>query len=117
VLALEDRHDRADELEGDLGILGPAVPDPPVQDFRDDHGPGGLPLRGVGRQGAGRRFGMSRYHPSGSMPSKRQRAALIDIIAVYSKRSLGEQADLPATSLTNAKRRCRPGRVMFFTDR
>jgi hypothetical protein len=27
---LEDRHDLADALEGDLGILGLAVPDPPV---------------------------------------------------------------------------------------
>ena len=54
----------ADALEGDLGILGLAVPDPPVQavDFRDDHRPGVLPLRGVDRQGAGRLFGMLQPH-------------------------------------------------------
>jgi len=58
------RHDGADALEGDLSILGLAVPDPPVQaiDFRDDRGPGVLPLRGVGRQGAGCLFSMLQPH-------------------------------------------------------
>jgi hypothetical protein len=63
-VALEGRHDLADALEGDLGILGLAVPDPPVQavNFRDDHCLGVLPLRGVDRQGAGCRLGMLQPH-------------------------------------------------------
>src|SRR3954452_2928821 len=46
LFALEDRHDGADALEGDLGILGLAVPDPPVRavNLRDDHRLGVLPL-------------------------------------------------------------------------
>jgi hypothetical protein len=42
-------------LKGDLGVLGLAVPNPPMQafDLRDDHRLGVLLLRGVGRQVAG----------------------------------------------------------------
>ena len=62
--SLEDRHDLADALDGDPGILGLAVPDPPVQavDFREDHGPGVLPLRSLGRQVARCLFGMLQSH-------------------------------------------------------
>jgi hypothetical protein len=51
-------------LKGDLRVLGLAVPDPPVQavDLRDDHGPGVLPLRSLGGQGAGCLPGMPQPH-------------------------------------------------------
>ena len=52
VLALEDMHDLADPLDAALGILGLAVPDPPVQtlDLSDDHRLRLHPTRLVGRQ-------------------------------------------------------------------
>src|SRR5690348_10965517 len=45
-LALEGRHEFADALEGDLGIAGLAMPDPPAQtvDLLDDLGLGALLL-------------------------------------------------------------------------
>ena len=61
---LEGRHDGADALDCDLGILGPAVPDPPVQavDFRDDYSLCFDLLQSLGRQGAGCLPGMLQPH-------------------------------------------------------
>jgi hypothetical protein len=44
LFALEDRHGGADALEGDLGILGLAVPNPPVQALDSAISPGSLRL-------------------------------------------------------------------------
>src|SRR5689334_5902251 len=63
-LAPEGRHGLAEALEGDPGIAGLAVPDPPAQpvDFRDDHRLGAFLLQGLARQAAGGLPGMLQAH-------------------------------------------------------
>jgi hypothetical protein len=57
------RH-RADAIDADLGILGLAVSQPPVQpfDFLDDHRPCRGPFRVIGRQTTGNLLQMLEPH-------------------------------------------------------
>jgi hypothetical protein len=54
-LALKMMHHRADAIDADLGVLGLAVPQPPVQPFNllDDYRLRGHPRRIIGRQAVG----------------------------------------------------------------
>ena len=55
LLALKMMHDRADTIDAGSGILGFAIPQPPVQplDLGDDHRLRRHPCRIIGRQAAG----------------------------------------------------------------
>src|SRR5260370_20541499 len=55
LLAPKGMHDHADTIDADLGILGFAIPQPPVQplNFLDDHRLRHHPRRIIGRQAAG----------------------------------------------------------------
>jgi hypothetical protein len=84
-----------------LGIVGLAVPDPPVKavNFRDDRGPRVLPLRSVGRQTVGRRFDM--VQPQGDVEpveTRRARGAGIDQDRPQTETTVGEGSQFGSVS-------------------
>ena len=87
----------------DLGILGLVVPDPPVQalDFRDDYRLGVLPLRRVGRQGAGCLLGMLQSHGDVEpVEARRGRDTGIDQDRAQAGAAIGEGGDFGLLYLT-----------------
>ena len=79
-------------------------PDPPVQavDFRDDHGPGVLPLRGVGRQVASCLLGMLQPHGDVEpVKVRRRRDAGIDQDRAQSGTAVGECRQLGILGLAD----------------